>query len=247
MSVESSKMLGGISACFILLGIISSIIAIIQFALPQTVALNLVLTATTLVVGLLVFVGFILFFIAMHGFSQAYGEHKIFDYPLYGFIIAIVASVVAFAALLLYAFLNLAGTLSSYNLSSATPSPTLTSSQIIPYIVPFIAVFGVITLVNVLFDFWAFNLLGEKSHVPLFRTGAKVMLAGAALIVIVGIFALAVSPSLLSFSTLYLITLPGGIVQDIAWALLAVAFFRIKPLAQSNVTRDSSAVQGQPV
>jgi uncharacterized membrane protein len=94
---------------------------------------------------------------------------------------------------------------------------------------PFLAVFSFVGVIWVVFNVLAFRLLGEKSGVPLFRTGALVLLAGAVVNVGVGIiFALMVYLGSIDYSTYLLAAIPGGLVQDVAWILLAMSFFRIK-------------------
>ena len=88
-------MLGGVGACLTLLGAISTVLSLVRYAFPNFAAADLAFSSVSGVVGLLAFVGFILFFVAMYGFSKDYSEHKIFDYILYGLIIAIVAAVIA--------------------------------------------------------------------------------------------------------------------------------------------------------
>ncbi len=70
---------------------------------------------------------------------------------------------------------------------------------------------------------------------PLFRTGASVLLAGAVVNVGVGILlALLMYWGAIDYNTFLLGSIPGGLVQDVAWVLLAMAFFRIKvPPVQS--------------
>jgi uncharacterized paraquat-inducible protein A len=114
---------------------------------------------------------------------------------------------------------------------------------------PILPVFGIIGLIWIIFNVRAFNLLGDKSKVPLFRTGAKVLLAGALVSVVVTvIFAAIGSAFSLSYNTLFLtLTVPGGFVQDAAWALMAIAYFRIQaPLVPAvspvNVTLNVTPV-----
>jgi len=161
----------------------------------------------------------------MYGFSKDYGEHKIFDYVLYGLIITIVAAVIAGIIMLAFFFANLTSIFP--NLDSQPSSPQITS-LIIPFITPFLAVFGFISLINVVFTVLALNLLAVKSQVHLFRTSAKVFLAGAFVQIVAGIvFAVWASSNSVSLETLTLVAVPGGLVQYAAWALLAMAFFRI--------------------
>jgi hypothetical protein len=79
------------------------------------------------------------------------------------------------------------------------------------------------------FNVKAFRLLGEKSGVPLFRTATLVLLARAVVNIGVEIvFAALTYSGSINYNTYLLAAVPGGFVQDIAWLLLAIAFFRIK-------------------
>jgi uncharacterized membrane protein len=238
-------MIGGIGACLILLGVISTVLTLVRFAFPDSLGLNLAYSAVTSIFGILTFVGFVLFFIAMYGFSKDYNEHKIFDYVLYGLIIAIVAGVVTGLILLFFFFATLVSMFP--NLNSAPPSPQI-SSTVLSAIAPFLGVFGFITLINIVFDVLALNLLAAKSHIRLFRTSAKVFLAGALVQIVVGIvFAVWASSGSVSLETIALVAVPGGLVQYIAWALLAKAFFTINvtPIQTGSPSNAYSAVTGQ--
>lgn len=238
-------MIGGIGACLILLGVISTVLILVRFAFPDSMGLNLAHSSVTSVFGVLTLVGFVLFFIAMYGFSKDYNEHKIFDYVLYGLIIAIVAAVIAGVFLFVYFFANLSSILP--NLNSEPSSPQI-SSAMLSAIAPFFGVFGFITLINIVFDVLALNLLAAKSHIRLFRTSAKVFLAGAVVQIVVGLlFAVWASFGSLSLDTIALVAVPGGLVQYIAWALLAKAFFTINvsPIQTSSPSNAYGAAAGQ--
>ena len=65
---------------------------------------------------------------------------------------------------------------------------------------------------------------------PLFQTGAKVLLAGALVSLAVAVIIAAIGP-LVSYpytSALLVYGLPGGIIQNAAWVLLAMSYFRIQ-------------------
>jgi multidrug transporter EmrE-like cation transporter len=68
---------------------------------------------------------------------------------------------------------------------------------------PFLAIAGAVSLINVVFNVKAFNLLATKSEVPLFRTAAIVLLAGALLSLAIGIvFAVLASSGSASLNTI---------------------------------------------
>lgn len=226
VTIQSNRTMGGIGACFTVLGAVSTVYSIIRYAYPVSVAADLAASSVAGVVGILAFVGFILFLIAMYGFSRDYGEHRIFNFILYGIVITIVVAVIVFVIWLAFFFVSLASVLPSL---TSQPSSAEIQSLIMPYIAPLLAVFGFVGLINVVFNVLAFNLLADKSAVPLFRIGGKVLLAGALVTLVLGVvFAAFAATSIMSYDTLLVIAIPGALVQDGAWVLLAMAFFRIK-------------------
>jgi len=186
--------------------------------------------------GALVFVGFLLFLIAMYGFSKDYNEHRIFSNLVNGILITIIAAVVVTVIAVLIILLNFATLFP--NLSSST-SPSQISSSFSKIVGLLSPIFSLVGIVWIAFVMRAFNLLSDKSKVPLFRTGAKVLLTGALVnIVIATIFAVVAVGSNVSLSINALLALltVGNLVQDIGWALLAMAYFRIKPPTAQAVT-----------
>jgi uncharacterized membrane protein len=163
----------------------------------------------------------------MYGFSRDYNEHRIFNYILYGFLCTIVAAIIAVAIVVVIFLSNLGTIIPNLNQSTTTPSQVSTSMS--TFMSPFLTVFSFVGVIWVVFNVLAFRLLGEKSGVPLFRTGALVLLAGAVVNVGVGILlALLMYSGSIDYNTFLLDAIPGGLVQDVAWVLLAMAFFRIK-------------------
>jgi uncharacterized membrane protein len=227
LTVASNRTLGIIGACFTAISAVSSVFTLLQYAFPNLGAANLVFASVGGIIGVLGLVGFILFLIAMHGFSKDYSAPKIFDYILYGFIITIVAAVIVGIIIFAIAFISLASIIPTLNPS--TTSPSAIASSMLTYLAPILPAIGAVSLIWVIFNMRAFNLLADKSKVPLFRTAAKVLLAGALLTIVLGIvFAALASYSSITLNTLLIMAVPGGIVQNAAWAILAIAFFRIR-------------------
>jgi uncharacterized membrane protein/ribosomal protein L40E len=201
---------------------------------------NFAVSAVAGLVGLAVFIGFILFLVAMYGFSKDYGESRIFNYIIYGIIAAIVAGIVAFAVILGVFFANLASLFS--NFSSTSPPSTEITASMLSSISPFLVIFAAIGLMVVVLEVLAFNLLAKKSGVPLFRTGGWVLLAGGVLSVVVGaVFAGLMYNTAIDYQALTVAGLPGGLVQNIGWAIIAFAFFRIKPPTPQTPTQPEVA------
>jgi uncharacterized membrane protein len=228
VTIQTNRTLGGIGASLTVIGAVSSVSSLFRYAYPNSGMTNLAYSAISSIVGSLTFIGFILFFIAMYGFSKDYNEHKIFNYILYGIIVTIIAAVIVGVIAFIIIFANLGNIIPNFN--SSTNSPTQISDMMLNYLSPVVAIIGFVGLIYVIFNVKAFNLLADKSQVPLFRTAAKVLLAGSLLNIVVGVVfaALAYSGSA-SLNAFTVVAIPGGFVQDIAWLLLAIAFFRIKP------------------
>jgi uncharacterized membrane protein len=215
--------LGGIGAILTVIGAVSSVSSIISYASPTSIATNLAFSAVSSLFGFAAFIGFILFLIAMYGFSKDYGEAKIFNQIIYGIIFTIVAAVIVGIIAIGVVIANLIPTL---NTSS---SPTQIQNMTLTYLSPVLAAIGIVALIYIVFIMKAFNLLADKSQVPLFRTAAKVLLAGGLVTTVIGIIlAVLAAFGSISLESLTIIAVPGGLVQDVAWVLLAMAFFRIK-------------------
>ena len=158
----------------------------------------------------------------MYGFSKDYAERKIFYYLLIGIVLTIIVVVATTISLV---FLVLATQIS--NPSTATTSLTNAFAYTTP-------VFGAASIIWVLYNVKAFNLLSDKSGVPLFRTGAWILLAGAIMTVIFEVaftvVSVSTSMSISSFTnSLTVIAVPGAIVQGVAWVLFAKSYYRITP------------------
>ena len=65
MTVESSRILGAVAACLIAVGVVSQVAGVVSFSL-QLSAMDLALLSAVSVLGILSFVGFILYLVAMH-------------------------------------------------------------------------------------------------------------------------------------------------------------------------------------
>ena len=246
MTIQTNRTLGGIGACLTVIGAVSSVSSLLLYAYPNSGAVTLAYSAITSIVGSLSFIGFILFFIAMYGFSKDYNEHRIFDYILYGIIVTVVAAVVVGVIAFIIIFSNLGSIIP--NLNGSSNSPTQATDMILTNLSPVFAIIGFVALIFVIYFVKAFNLLSDKSQVSLFRTAAKILLIGSLLsIALEFAFAALAYSGLASRNTLTIVAVPGGLVQDIAWLLFAIAFFRIKPTVTQTLTPTyMPTVSGQP-
>jgi len=225
-----------------LLGVISTIISVVQLGVLQS-SLNLWTLIIASVLSFLTFVGFILFLVAMYGFSKDYAERRIFNYILYGLIIAVVMAIII-GIFWLAIFMVSIFSLFSSGLTPSASTPQI-QSLITPYYAPLLAAMTVVSLVWVLFNYKAFNLLAEKSATPLFRTAAKIFVAGGVVNVAVGVvFAVLGLLGLIGYYEMLLASFPGGLIQYVAWGFVAKGFFSI-PVSEPSNTAATFTGQGK--
>jgi uncharacterized membrane protein len=200
MTLNSSKILGGIGAILILIG---GLPYISQF-------------------GIIEFIGAILVLVALYGFARVYKESGIFDNALYGIIAGIVGVVLAVVIGIAVVLPNITDFLMkvfpSWNgdwqtLSSLSGMIPNTSNiglgDIIPFIVAAILVFATLWVFAIIATFFvrrSLKQLAARTNVGLFSTAGTLLLIGAVL-VIVGL---------------------GILLMWIAVLILAIAFFRIR-------------------
>ena len=224
MTIESNRALGGVAACLTATGVVSQVISIFMFGFGGGIPSTFALAGTSLLFGFLGLIGFILYLVAMHGLARDYGENNIFGHIMAGLIIAIILGIIVFffgGLTILFAALG-----GSFGSSSSTTQ----STYVLNALRIFLPLGAVVGFVWVFFNFRALRLLGDKSKVPLFQTGAKVLLAGAAVSIAVTVI-IAATGWLVSYpynNALLTYGLPGGIIQNAAWVLLAMSYFRIQ-------------------
>jgi uncharacterized membrane protein len=224
LAIESYRSIGGIGAGLTVVGAVGSVLSVFEFATPSSSSASLALLVASGIIGVITFVGFVLFLVGMYGLSREYREHNILNYIIYGIVATVIAAVVAFALLLAF-------TLANFGIASSV-SPT--QSNILSFLAPAIPVLGFIGLINVVFNVLAFNLLSKKSGVSLFVSGARILLLGAIISVVIGFVVAAFSADLVTtIDSISVAVVPGALVQYVGWALLAVAFFRIQPPQQA--------------
>jgi uncharacterized membrane protein len=153
-------------------------------------------------IGIIAIVGIILVLIGMRGIADDFKDYSIFRNTLYGFLSEIVAICLGIAA---FASLFL-GMISGFPFFSRT-NLGLNFLLVIVFLI-FVFVFF---LVGAVFFRQAFSALADKSGVGMFRTGGMMLLIGAALIIAFGL---------------------GFILLFVAWILLAVGFFSMRPPTQ---------------
>jgi uncharacterized membrane protein len=176
MSVETNKILGGVGALLMFIGIIPFISYY----------------------GILELIGLILVFVALHNFGSHYGEGGIFNNALYGLIIGIIGVVVAAAAAVIAIMTQLTNLMDTIfpgwngnwaSLSGMTPDLTnLDFGTLMPIIVGVIAVFLILWIFAIISAYFvrrSMVKLSAKSSIGLFGTAGLLLLIGAVLLVIV--------------------------------------------------------------
>ena len=199
MEIGTSKILGGVGALLMFIGI-----------LPYVNYF-----------GAIELIGLILVVLALYDLSRHYREGGIFNNALYGLIIGIVGGVVSIATVIITVLTSLTDFLYTlfpdWNgdwtaLSGLTPNVSnITLDTIMPFLTGIIVMFIILWVFSILATFFIRRSLGTlsaKSGVGLFSTAGLLLLIGAVLIILFGI---------------------GLILIWISALLLAIAFFQIRP------------------
>jgi uncharacterized membrane protein len=199
MSIENSKILGGVGALLMFIGIIPYINYF----------------------GVIELVGLILVMVALYNLASHYKEGGIFNNALYGLITGIVGGVISIATVVIMVLSSLTDFLYTIfpdwngdwsTLSGLTPNTSnLTLDNITPLLTGILVAFIILWVFSIITAFFIRRSLGTlsvKSGVGLFSTAGLLLLIGAVLIILFGI---------------------GLILIWISALLLAIAFFRIRP------------------
>jgi uncharacterized membrane protein len=210
MSIETSKILGGVGALLMFIGIMPYINYF----------------------GAIELVGLILVMVALYNLASHYREGGIFNSALYGLIMGIVGGVISIAALVIMVLTSLTDFLHTlfpdWNgdwraLSGLTPNlSNLSLDNIMPFVTGIIAGFIILWVFVIIAAFFirrSLVTLSAKSGVGLFSTAGLLLLIGAVLIILFGV---------------------GLILIWISALLLAIAFFRIKPQQTQPTTSASA-------
>ena len=205
MNLETSRILGGIGALLMFIGVIPYIS---YFGIVELIGAILVLTA-------------------LYSLGRYYQEGGIFNNALYGIVTGIVGVVIAVAVGISVVLVNIQDFLMklfpSWNgdwstipsLSGMTPNTSnIGIGDIIPFIVGAILIFVIFWVFAIIATFLirrSLTQLSVKSSVGLFGTAGILLLVGAFLVIVFGL---------------------GLILMWIAALILAIAFFRLKPTQQ---------------
>ena len=177
-------------------------------------------------------IGFILFLLAMYGFSRDYQDSAIFNYILYGLIITIVVGIILVGVVLAFVFSSLRSIIE-------TPGFTAEFSQ--NFLRDFLPVFlgaSFLGLVSPIFHMLAFNRLAGKSGVRLFRTVGLLGVAAAAVTVAFWFLGAALFyMGVLAIGDIFMFSVVGSVVSLVSWILAAKAFRSIPmPTSQTYGT-----------
>ena len=210
MSIETSKILGGIGALLMFLGVIPYINSY----------------------GAIELIGIILVMVALYDLSRHYNDGSIFNNALYGIVMGVAGVLISVAVVFIAVLTSLTDFLyevfPDWNgdftaLSGLTPDPSnFDLSNIGLFLGGLFAVLIVLWVFSVLVAFFfrrSFGTLSEKSGVGLFSTTGLLLLIGAVLIIIFGV---------------------GLILIWISALLLAIAFFQLKPQQEQPTTSTST-------
>jgi len=199
MEIGTSKILGGVGALLMFIGI-----------LPYVNYF-----------GAIELIGLVLVMVALYNLGSHYREGGIFNNALYGLIIGIVGGVISIAVVIITVLTSLTDFLYTlfpdWNgdwtaLSGLTPDPSnISLDSLAPFLAGLFAVFIIIWVFSMIAAFFVRRSLGTlsaKSGVGLFSTAGLLLLIGAVLIILFGI---------------------GFILIWISALLVAIAFFQIRP------------------
>ena len=166
-----------------------------------------------ILLGIITFIGIILFIIGMRRLSRYYDESGIFKNVLYGFVLNVVGSVTA--TVIEFAFvlesirsINQTGTTQiAATLGPAVSTAASVSTELIIGYYAALAIGLVLGIISAVLYMRAFNKLAEKSGKDNFRTAGLLYLLG----------------------TVLTIVLVGGLLIWIAWIFATTGFNSLKP------------------
>ena len=219
MSLESGRKLGLTASMINVIMPVISVVLVVVLLIYQLAQLPVTSTSPSLfasglttvtfaLMGVIAFVGLVLFVLAMYRLSRYYNEPAIFKNVLNGLILTIIGGVTA--VIVEFAFLfSLIGRITSAS-TSTVAAPFLAQFIFAMLAIVGIAlVFGVVSAVL----YWrAFNKLAEKSKIDNFKTAGLLYLIG----------------------TVLSIVFVGVILVWIAWILAAISFNSLKAPASAT-------------
>jgi uncharacterized membrane protein len=219
-----------LGAILTLFGAISTVLSAVRYASNSTTVglADIGILGVSSIVSILALVGFILFMVAMHGFSRDYGERRIFSYLIYGFAVTIAAAIIILVSWIALVIANVLPLVWNINTSEPATS-TQIQTLITPYLPALMIAISIAMIVWILANYKALNLLAEKTEVQHFRTTARLFLFGATVnIAIAATLAATGYFSTLDYNTILIGSMPGAAIQYIGWVVAAKGFYSIK-------------------
>jgi uncharacterized membrane protein len=246
MTLATNRQLGFVAALLTVLGSF--------YSLLSYVGTNFVFTSApdsgigvSLLLAVLGFIGFILFLVAMYGFSRDYLDSAIFNNIIYGIVATIILAVVIIGIVVFFLLVNIGSLASSFE-------PPLSATDVLGsfggYLSLITLVSSFIGLIPAYFNMRAFNRLAARSGVRLFRIVGLLGVAAAALTIALGSLGITLFyASTFTFTNILSVTTISSAVSLVAWCLAAVAFYSMRvPAVGSSwtpVTPVSPAAQAK--
>lgn len=203
MSFESAKSMGQAGTLLIILLTVGApIVGVTAFFLGLLPSI----TYFSIIGGIISYLGYILFLIAMNRFANYYGDHRIFSNALYGFLTSL-AGTIALITLLFGVFLAIFTPLIGTSPAPGSPATISIAISLIAFVVVIWLSAFVIALIQGIFFRRAFNALAEKSGNSNLKQAGFLMFLGGALTIIA----------------------VGGLIFFVGWIYAVLGFFSIKP------------------
>ncbi len=193
--------------------IIASLVSTSNPTIPSFFSTSLVFLIVFVLLGIITFIGIILFVIGMRRLSRYYDEPRIFKNALYGFILNLVGSVTATvieSTFVLESIRSINQTGTTPLAATLGPVVSTTASVSTELTIAYYAALAIgvaLGIISAVLYMRAFNILAEKSGKGNFKTAALLYLLGTALTILV----------------------IGGLLVWIAWIYAATGFNSLKP------------------
>jgi uncharacterized membrane protein len=181
-------------------------------------------------------IGLILFLVAMNGLANDYEDRSIFNNVLYSVLSGIVLAIIAAFVAIFVVFSNIGDLIPQIGTPNSGIQLFESSLESLITILPVISLFG---LVPAFFNMRAFNRLGTKSGVRLFRTVGLLGIIAAAASALAGFAAAALfyADIITTASDVLTASVVGSAISLVAWIIAVKAFLSIRtPTSQEFAT-----------
>ncbi len=238
--MSTNKYIGFVASLLTVFSLIYTLSTAPQLGIPSANASPLSFTVG-LIFAPLSIIGFILFLVAMYGFSKDYQDDAIFNYVLYGFIASIIVAGILIALSFIFLFPNIASTL-----FSNSPPGSGSAQFMLDFIegfLPFYIVGSFISLIPATLNMFAFRRLSKMSEVQLFRTVGLLGLVAAAVNIVSWFLGAALFYSgTITIYNIFTLSISSSVISLVAWILAAKAYYSVNVvIAQTQVTQPSQS------